>query len=60
MKVSIYKLPEGRIDLMVEASTGHGKAPVVLLKITKDNLAAQLAPVLDALRGRRVKGPSQT
>lgn len=57
MKVSIYKLPEGRIDIMVEAATGHGKAPVVLQGITKSTLAERIAPVLVAQQGRRKERP---
>lgn len=53
MKVSVYKLPDGRIDLMVEAAPGNGKAPVVLQNVNKGNLVEQLTPVLEAQRGRR-------
>lgn len=55
MKVSIYKLPDNRIDLMVEAAPGNGKAPVVLQRIVKDGLADQLMPVLLAQKGRRLE-----
>ena len=57
MKVSIYKLPEGRIDAMVEAAVGHGKAPVVLQRLSKATLIERLPAVLDAQRGRRVREP---
>ena len=53
MKVSVFKLPDGRIDIMVEASPGHGKSPVVLQNVTRANLVEALGPVLDAQRGRR-------
>ena len=54
MKVSVYKLPDGRIDIMVEAAVGHGKPPVVLQGITKETLASRLAPVLAGQKGRRM------
>lgn len=60
MKISIYKLPEGRLDVLVEAAPGHGKPPVVLVRVTKENLAERLAPVLDAQRGRREPTPRVT
>lgn len=53
MKVSVYKLPEGRIDIMVEAAPGHGKAPVVLQRVTKEDLVDRVLPVLAAQKGRR-------
>lgn len=53
MKVTVYKLPEGRIDIMVEAAPGHGKPPVLLSHVTKAELAERIGPVLDAQRGRR-------
>ena len=58
MKVSIYKLPDGRIDILVEASPGHGKPPFMLQNVSKDDLVDQLLPVLVAQRGRRVRAPS--
>ena len=57
VKVYIYKLPEGRIDIMVEAATGHGKAPVVLQNVTKLTMPDRLAPVLAAQQGRRQPSP---
>lgn len=53
MKVSVYKLPDGRIDIMVEAAPGHGKSPVLLRHVSKAELAERVGPVLDAQRGRR-------
>ncbi len=53
MRVSVYKLEGGRIDIMVEASVGHGKAPVVLQDIDREKLVEQILPVLAAQRGKR-------
>lgn len=55
MRMSIYKLPDGRIDVMVEAAPGHGKAPVVLQAVTRADFAARLDPVLAGQKGRRVR-----
>lgn len=57
MKVSIFKLPDGRIDIMVEAAVGHGKPPVVLQDVTRETLRERLAPVLATQKGRRERGP---
>lgn len=53
MRVSIYKLPEGRIDILVEAAVGHGKPPITLQKVTRETLRDRLNPVLEVQRGRR-------
>lgn len=60
MRVSVYKLDGGRIDVMVEASPGNGKAPVVLQNVTKTDIKERLAPVVEAQRGRkpRAGGPA--
>lgn len=57
MRVSVYKLSEGRVDVMVEAATGHGKAPVVLQDVDVARLPELLAPVLAAQKGRREEAP---
>lgn len=57
MRVSIYKLADGRIDIMVEAAVGHGKPPVVLQDITSEDFEERLVPVLAAQKGRRERGP---
>lgn len=53
MKVSIYRLEGGRIDVMVEASPGNGKAPVVLQDVTMEGIRLRVGPVIAAQRGRR-------
>ena len=52
MKVSVYRLPGGRIDIMVEASQGNSKSPVVLQGITKQNLHERVGPAVEAQKGR--------
>ncbi len=56
MKVSIYKLPDGTMDALVEASPGNGKAPVVLRGVTPENVVGVVLPVVREMKGRRV-GP---
>lgn len=53
MRISVYKLPDGRLDVMVEAAQGHGKPPVVLQRVTKESLRTDLPPVMEAQKGRR-------
>lgn len=54
MRVTVYKLEGDRIDIMVEASPGNGKSPVVLQHITKESLVGALLPVVEAQKGRRL------
>lgn len=56
MKVSIYKLPDGSMDALVEASPGNGRAPVVLRGITPENVVEAVLPVVREMKGRR-EGP---
>lgn len=37
MRVSVYKMEDGTTPVMVEASVGAGKPPLVLQGLTKDN-----------------------
>jgi len=53
MKVSVYKSPDGRMDILVQASPGSGKSPVVVPNVTRDNLVERLGPVIDAQRGKK-------
>lgn len=55
MKVSVYKLPDGRMDVMVEASQGSGKSPVVIRGVTRGSLVGRVLPVIEAQRGRPKK-----
>lgn len=54
VKVSIYKAQEGEMAILVEASPGRGRAPVVLSGVTRENLTEKLEPVTEAMR--RPKG----
>lgn len=53
MRVSVYKLDDGRMDVLVEASPGSGKAPVVIQGVTQEDLVQRVGPVVDAQRGHR-------
>lgn len=55
MKVSIYRLPDGTMDLMVEASPGSGKGPVLARGITQENVKGVALPLINSQRGRRVR-----
>lgn len=58
MKVSIFKLPDGSMDVLVEASVGSGKPPVLLQGVTEDDVVSRVRPVVDAQKGRRLPGDS--
>lgn len=53
MRVSVYKLPGGRMDVMVEASAGNGKAPVVVQDVKRGDLVDRVGSVVRAQRGRK-------
>ncbi len=55
MKVSIYKLPNGKMDALVEAAVGHGKAPVLVQDVTGENIKERILPVIVHQRGRVVR-----
>lgn len=57
MKVSIYKVSKGRRDIMVQASPGKGRSPVVLCDVTPGDVVSRLEPLIDAMR--RPKGFAQ-
>lgn len=53
MKVTLYKGKAGKLSILVEAAIGHGKPPVLIPEVTRENLRGLLAPVLDHQKGRR-------
>lgn len=57
MKVSIFKLPGGRMDALVEATIGNGKPPVLLKDVTGLDIQERLAPVIREQRGPRQPTP---
>ena len=61
MRVSVYALPGGRIDVMVEASLGNGKPPVVVQDVKRGEMASRVGPVITAQAGRKKVpgGPDQ-
>lgn len=50
MRVRIYKDAEGSLSAFVEASPGKGRAPVLLLGVTPENVVAKVGPVIEAMR----------
>lgn len=55
MRVSVYRLPDGSMDVMVEASPGSGKSPVLVQGVTQDNVIEAVHPLVVAQKGRRVE-----
>lgn len=46
MKVSVYKLDGGGLAVLVQASPGKGKTPVLLQEITPENIKSRVGPLL--------------
>lgn len=51
MKVSIYPREDGKVDILVQASPGKGRSPVVLAGVDRSALKAVLLPAVVAARG---------
>lgn len=54
MRVRVYKNEDGTTDVLVEASLGKGRPPVLLKGVTPENIKTQVLPVVTAMR--RPKG----
>lgn len=50
MKVSVYKAEDGSMSVLVQASPGKGRPPVVLMGITPENVVAETLPVVEGMR----------
>lgn len=50
MKVWVYRADEGPMTVLVQASPGKGKAPVVLGGITPQNVVEKVLPAVTAMR----------
>lgn len=56
MKVTVYKLEDGRMSVLIESTPGKGRAPVLLQGITQENVSSAVLGVVTQLR--RPKGES--
>lgn len=54
MKVSIYPLAGGVVDVLVQATPGKGLSPVVLQGLTRENLEAEVGKIVADMRRPRV------
>lgn len=50
MKVLVYKLETGGFSVLVQASPGKGRAPVVLNDVTLENIKGRVLPAVEAAR----------
>lgn len=46
VKVYVYKLENGRRDVLVEPTLGNGKAPVLLKEVTSEDILDRVLPVI--------------
>lgn len=53
MRVSIYREIGTTLSVLVQASPGSGKPPVLMTGVVKKDIKAVLGPVIEAMRGRR-------
>lgn len=53
MKVSVYVLPEGRRDVLIQASPGSGLAPVLLQEVPRGKVSELILPVVLEMRRDR-------
>lgn len=53
VKVSVYKLEQGELAVLVQASPGKGRAPVLLQGITAENIVEKTLPVVVAMRKQK-------
>lgn len=57
MRVRVYVLEEGEMDVLVEASPGKGRSPILLKGITPENVVDQVGPVIEDMRRSREVQP---
>lgn len=57
MKVSVYKGPEGKLSVLVQASPGKGRPPVVIPEVTLQNIQEKVLPLVEAMRKPKGEGP---
>lgn len=50
MRVSVYRLPEGKMSVLVEASTGRGLSPVMVEGVTSENVVHKVLPLVTQMR----------
>lgn len=58
MRVSVYKLEDGGLAVLVQSSPGKGRPPVMIGGVTLGNLTAKVLPVVKQLR--KPKGEQTT
>lgn len=53
MKVSVYKEIDGTMAILIQASPGSGKAPVVLPGVTREGLRKAVSEAVQTMREPR-------
>lgn len=57
MKVSVYKEEGGAFSVLVQASPGKGRPPVLVVGVTAEEAKAEAVLLVDAMRGPRPPKP---
>lgn len=60
MKVSVYKDEEGSLSVLVQASLGEARAPILVGGVTLENIQEKVLPVIEAIRAPRSPRPGST
>lgn len=61
MKVSVYVDEKGRLDVLVQASPGKGRSPVIVSDVTLENIVGMVGPIVTQMRrpkGEKIDLPS--
>lgn len=58
MRVLIYKGEGKAVAILVEATLGNGKPPILLRNVHVDDVVEVVGPVIRAQRGKRLVQPS--
>lgn len=53
MRVYVYAMEDGSMDVLVEPSIGKGRSPVLLKAVTREDIVARVGPLVDKMRGPR-------
>lgn len=57
MRVSVYRDLDGEMSVLIEATPGKGRAPVLLRNVTAENVVAGVRPLIDAMRRPKLPKP---
>lgn len=60
MRIRVFKRDDGKMDVFVEPSPGKGKNPVFLERVTPENVAEEVLPVIIEMRRPKQQAQAPT